>query len=592
VSPSSLAGGLQALADRLEHSAGDAGPVVLVAPDLQVHPDALADLTEDPRPTTAVLVSRGAGPGDVRPGPGSDVRVRSGRVVGAASSVHTVRAGDARFTGAMRVAASDRAAAATAARRAAALAGSSGWAGDPVDLLLVALVRGGTPVGAVSLDPWPWRRGPGGADAAGFGQTLAAIGPERSHALRLARATKTEDGAWATLVSRPLSRRLTPLALRWRLTPDQVTVASFVIGLTAAACFATGNRAALVAGAVLLQLSLVVDCVDGDVARYQRSFTATGAWLDASTDRLKEFACYGGLVFGADVGRDGWLLAGVMLTVQTVRHTVDYTFTAVNELRESDAQPDVPLEVLDDAADAADAAGPPGARAVRASERSNRRAAVKWAKRVLHLGIGERWAVLSVLAALGRPVTALLVLLVLALVSFGYTSAGRTLRTRAWSAEPSAREREIVAAQVDAAPLLPRLGARLAASSSRFLWARPALLRALEYAAVLAVAWSLGDGASTSSAAAFALLLAVAFHHYDELYRVLNVLTRGSGSHGPWWVLGLGWPGRLGVVVLLGALTTPGVDVLEGGLWVLAGALGILFLVVEPLGVLREARDA
>ena len=232
---------------------------------------------------------------------------------------------------------------------------------------------------------------------------------------------------------------------------------------------------------------------------------------------------------------------------------------------------------------------------MRASERSNRRAAVKWAKRVLHLGIGERWAVLSVLAALGRPVTALLVLLVLALVSFGYTSAGRTLRTRAWSAEPSAREREIVAAQVDAAPLLPRLGARLAAGSSRFLWARPALLRALEYAAVLAVAWSLGDGASTSSrssSAAFALLLAVAFHHYDELYRVLNGLATGSGSHGPWRVLGLGWPGRLGVVVLLGALTTPGVDVLEGGLWVLAGALGILFLVVEPLGVLREARDA
>ena len=589
MSPSSLAGGLEALADRLDQGSGDAGHVVLVAADLQVHPDALADLTEDPRRTTAALVSRRADPGDVRPADCADVRVRSGRVVAAGSTVHTVVRGDARFTGALRVADLDRPAAAVAARQAALLAGSSGWVGDPVDLLLVAVVRGGTPVGAVFLDPWPWRRGPGGTDAEGFEGTVVAIGPERSHALRLARATKTDDGAWATVVSRPLSRRLTPPALRRHLTPDQVTLASFVIGLAAAACFATGNRAALVAGAVLLQLSLVLDCVDGDIARYQRSFTATGAWLDASTDRLKEFACYGGLAFGADAGREGWLLAGVMLTVQTVRHTVDYTFTAVDELRESGARPHLPLDVLEDGPE------PTGSRAVSASQLSNRRAGVKWTKRVLHLGIGERWAVLSVLAALGRPVTALVVLLVLAMVSLAYTSAGRTLRARAWSAagstQPSSREREVVAAQIDAAPLLAGLDRRMAAGSSRFLWARPALVRAVEYAAVLAVAWSLADGASTSSAAAFALLLAVAFHHYDGLYRVLNGLATGHGRHGPWRGLGLGWPGRVLVVVALGAFTTPDVDVLEGGLWVMAGALGMLFLVVEPVGVLRVARD-
>ena len=280
-----------------------------------------------------------------------------------------------------------------------------------------------------------------------------------------------------------------------------------------------------------------------------------------------------------------------MLTVQTVRHTVDYTFTALDELRVSGARPHLPLDVLDDEPERA------GSRAVSASQLSNRRAAVKWTKRVLHLGIGERWAVLSVLAALGRPVTALVVLLVLALVSFAYTSAGRTLRARAWSAEvptqPSARERDIVAAQVDAAPLLAGWDRRVAAGSSRFLWARPALLRALEYATVLAVSWSLADGASSATVSgAFALLLAVAFHHYDLLYRVLNRLGTGSGRHRPWRGAGLGWPGRVLVVLALGALTTPEADVLRGGLWVMAAVLGMLFLVVEPVGVLREAREA
>ena len=547
--------GLEALAHRLEQGTG---PEVLVAADLQVHLDALADLTEDPRATTAALVSRlppcGPGsPGDVR-AEGADVRVLG-----------------ARFTGAMRVAAVDRAAAATAARRAARSAGKPD--GDPVDHLVQALMDGGTPVGAVSLDPWPWRRGPDGPDAEAFGQLLGAIGPERSHALRLARATKTEDGAWATLVSRPLSRRLTPAALRLGLSPNQVTVTSFVIGLAAAAGFATGARPGLVAGALLLQLSLVLDCVDGDVARYRRAFSATGAWLDASTDRLKEFACYGGLAWGAGGGREVWLLAGVVLTVQTVRHSVDYTFTAVNELREADASP-----------------GAPASRAVLASSRSNRRAGVKWAKRVLHLGIGERWAVLSILAALGRPVAALVVLLLLALVSFGYTAAGRTLRARAWtSTEPPAREREIVAAQLDLGPLPPapagwltqRLTGGLAGGSSAFLWLRPALVRVTEYAVVLALGWAAVDSGTT--AAAFVLLLVVASHHYDQLYRVLQGLRAGSDRTR---ALGLGVVGRLLVVTALAATTA-----LEGGLWVMAGALGMLFLVVEPVGVLREARD-
>ena len=65
-----------------------------------------------------------------------------------------------------------------------------------------------------------------------------------------------------------------------------------------------------------------------------RAFSSLGAWLDASTDRVKEYACYAGLAYGAG-GGDVWLLAAVMLTLQTTRHTSDYTFTLVKNLRES-----------------------------------------------------------------------------------------------------------------------------------------------------------------------------------------------------------------------------------------------------------------
>ncbi len=569
-----LATGLAGLAAAARRGTG---PLVLLASDLHLHPEALADLAEDPRPGTAVLASRA-------PGPARDLRVRAGRVVGVPTA-HPADACDTTFTGAVKVAAADRATAAEVADRLAGLAAELGWTGDPLLHLVRGLVRSGVRVGTVLVDPWPWARGDDPAAAAVQSQ-LDGMDAAAVHAARLRRAAKADDGFTATFLHRPLARRLTPLALRLGLTPNQVTLGSVVVGLGAAAAFALGGRGGLVAGALLLQVSLVVDCVDGDVARYRRMFSPLGAWLDASTDRLKEFACYGGLAWGAGGSRLAWTVAGAMLVLQTARHALDYTFTAVKELRESE----VVVAPLDADADAElEAAG--GARAARAVELSRRaasgRPAVVWAKKVLHLGIAERWTVLSLFALAGRPVVGLGALLVLGAGSLLYVVAGRALRTRAWPAtEVGDREREIVAAQADLAPLVPdRLAARVAGGRGghgRALWARPAALRVLEYVALLLLAarWP-GRG---PGGAVFLLLLVVASHHYDLLYRVLQGL-RPAGRTSR--VLGLGAPGRVLTVAVLAAL---GGTTGEGGLWVLATGLGILFVVVEPARVLREVR--
>ncbi len=580
---SDLATGLVALAD----SARDgSGPLLLVPSDLHVHPEALADLADDPRSGTAVLASRGpADPGDLR--------VRAGRVVAVATPAHVADPAETTFTGAVRVAAADREAAAAVAGELAALARERGWTGDPTTYLLLGLVRSGVRVGAVLLDPWPWARGDD-EDARGLQCRLDAMDPAAVHAVRFRRAAKAEDAFVATFVHRPLARRLTPVALRLGLTPNQVTLVSVVLGLAAAAAFAVGSWPALVAGAVLLQLSLVVDCVDGDVARYRRMFSPVGAWLDASTDRLKEFACYGGLAWGADAGRTGWLLAAAMLTLQTARHATDYTFTAVKGLREAEVVTAPLADPTDPAAGSArggvDVAAAP--RAVQLSRRaSTGRPAVVWLKKVLHLGIGERWTVLSLFALVGLPSVGLAVLLVLGLGSLLYVGAGRTLRTRAWRPEPvSPREHEIVRAQVDGAPLLPpAVEERVAGGThgrQRFLWVRPALLRVAEYAAVLGLTAALPG--ESAGAAAFALLLVVASHHYDGLYRVLQ----GLRPPGPVTrLLGLGVVGRVLVVAVLAAVGTADEGVAEGGVWLLAAGLGILFLGAEPARLLREVRS-
>ena len=84
-------------------------------------------------------------------------------------------------------------------------------------------------------------------------------------------------------------------------------------------------------------------------------------------------------------------------------------------------------------------------------------------------------------------------------------------------------------------------------------WTAPPLLRLVEYGGVI---WFAALAGSSSLPAAFALLAAVAFRHYDLVYRL-----RYQGVTPPRWVddLGGGWEGRLILGYLLwvaGALPT------------------------------------
>jgi hypothetical protein len=99
----------------------------------------------------------------------------------------------------------------------------------------------------------------------------------------------------------------------------------------------------------------------------------------------------------------------------------------------------------------------------------------------------------------------------------------------------------------------------------RFRWAVPPLLRAGEYATLL---W-LG-AACHRIAPAFALLVVLAFRHYDLVYRPRYQRRGPAPGVG---TAALGWDGRL----ILGWLLLAG-DVLPAGFYVLSGILGALFV--------------
>ncbi|WP_019058842.1 DUF5941 domain-containing protein [Streptomyces prunicolor] len=424
-------------------------------------------------------------------------------------------------------------------------------------------------------------------------QAVAAVDDE---AVRLKSAVKSRDGFFTTHFISPYSRYIARWCARRGLTPNQVTTASLLTAIVAAGCAATGTRVGFVAAGVLLLFSFVLDCVDGQIARYALKYSTLGAWLDATFDRAKEYAYYAGLALGAARGGDDvWALALGAMILQTCRHVVDFSFNEANHDATANTSPTAALS------DKLDSVG-----------------WTVWVRRMIVLPIGERWAMIAVLTAVTTPRITFYVLLVGCAFAATYTTAGRVLRSLTRKATRTDRAARALADLADNGPIASfvarvspaRLGApflialagtavlvatlfsgaawapvagafvyAIAAGQalSRPLkgaldWLVPPLFRAAEYCTVLILAAEAEVNGALP--AAFGLVAAVAYHHYDTVYRI-----RGNAGASPAWLVRAigGHEGRtLLVTVLAAALTASQFPV---ALTVLAVAVALLVLV-------------
>jgi hypothetical protein len=312
---------------------------------------------------------------------------------------------------------------------------------DAAALLLVGLVRANVDITPVYLRQLFWARPLSPDAAATAAQQIAEYDVDR---LLLESAVKSTDGFFTTFFVSPYSKHIARWAARRGLTPNQVTTVSMLLGLLAAAAFATGERWGLIAGAVLLQISFTTDCVDGQLARYTRQFSKLGAWLDSVFDRGKEYVAFAGLAIGAHrMGDEVWVLACAAITLQTVRHTSDFSYMAVAH-QAITVTPQTPIEQpLDhagaqaEARRAARAAGedlPPASRSLAARilaawHTLDRARWLRWVKRMAAFPIGERFAVISITAALFTPRVTFVAWLAWGGLAVLYTQTGRVLRS-------------------------------------------------------------------------------------------------------------------------------------------------------------------
>ena len=93
---------------------------------------------------------------------------------------------------------------------------------------------------------------------------------------------------------RHLSWHITPPVARLPVTPNQITVASFLLGLLGASLLALADSSWWIAGGLLIQFASILDGCDGEIARLKKNASARGAWLDTMLDRYADAGCFGG----------------------------------------------------------------------------------------------------------------------------------------------------------------------------------------------------------------------------------------------------------------------------------------------------------
>ncbi len=104
------------------------------------------------------------------------------------------------------------------------------------------------------------------------------------------RTRKPKDILWNRLVARPLAAVLLVPLRSTRITPNQITLLTLVVFAVGAAMLALWpGRRALVIAACVVELSYVLDCVDGQLARLKGTSSPVGAHLDFLMDELKAF---------------------------------------------------------------------------------------------------------------------------------------------------------------------------------------------------------------------------------------------------------------------------------------------------------------
>lgn len=125
------------------------------------------------------------------------------------------------------------------------------------------------------------------------------VGKERAFVELFEACRKPVDGIVARYINRNISIFISKRIVGLPLTPNMLSVFTFLLGAAGAWLASLGGYWPVLLGAFLFQWNSILDGVDGELARVRFQHSKLGQWLDTVSDDVSNLLFYAGLGAGA-----------------------------------------------------------------------------------------------------------------------------------------------------------------------------------------------------------------------------------------------------------------------------------------------------
>ncbi|NGX42167.1 MAG: hypothetical protein K940chlam7_00444 [Chlamydiae bacterium] len=114
-------------------------------------------------------------------------------------------------------------------------------------------------------------------------------------------ATKNKDDEWwSSFVTSPLAIAVNYLVvdIQW-INPNLITLISFITAIISALFIVAGGTVNFIIAAILIHWSHILDCMDGQMARYRKTSSPLGGFFDKLTDQIQVIIWFGSVGYAA-----------------------------------------------------------------------------------------------------------------------------------------------------------------------------------------------------------------------------------------------------------------------------------------------------
>jgi len=123
-------------------------------------------------------------------------------------------------------------------------------------------------------------------------------------------------------IHEPIAKRLVSVLKNTFITPNQVTYLSVLVGFASGYSFSQGNWETSIVGGILLELTLILDCVDGQLARTKNIASDWGRLIDG----IAGYFAYLAVVLGIIFGYPDFQIALIIIAVFTILRAISYDY--------------------------------------------------------------------------------------------------------------------------------------------------------------------------------------------------------------------------------------------------------------------------